>query len=129
MNDQQFVQNFARVTALTWVDEEYKNRLLNDPRETLLEAGIITPPDAEVRITEVQPEQFGTGNVEGQIARWHEGEKTGVYEFALALKPDDFDPDNVALSDMQLDVVAGGLQDAEAIDVSCCSCTPCTCCT
>jgi hypothetical protein len=119
-----FIQNYSRIVATSWVDDGFFNELLADPKSTLDENGLITPDDAEVRVVTIPADETGAGNIEGQYLRWQEGESTGVYELYISLKPEDFDPENVSLSEAQLEAVAGG-----AVDVSCCCCTPCCCCT
>ena len=127
-NKEEFVKNYSRVTALTWANEEYLKHLMAEPKTVLAEAGIQTRDDARINVITIEAAKTGGGSLDGQVERWMHGEQTGVYDFVLSLKPEGWEPGNVALSEMQLDGVAGGAQ-AEAISVSCCCCTPCTCCT
>jgi hypothetical protein len=114
-----FIQGYSKIMALSWVDEDYKSRLLNDPRSVLAEAGIATPEGA--RISVVTLDASGEGSIQDQLALWEEGESTGVYQLHVPLRPANFDPDDVVLSDTQLEAVAGGV-------IACCCCTPCCCC-
>lgn len=114
-----FVQGYSKIMATTWVDDAYKTRLFADPRSVLAEAGIGTPENAQVKIVSLAAS--GEGSIENQIELWEQGETTGIYELRVPLRPDDFDPDDVVLSDAHLEAVAGGV-------VACCCCTPCCCC-
>lgn len=119
----EFIQNYSKVVARTWVDDSFLNELLDNPKATLDENGLTTPEGADVQIVTVPAGETGSGSIEGQYSRWEAGEESGTYELHISLKPDDFDPENVNLSESQLDAVAGGLLDG------CCCCTPCCCCT
>jgi hypothetical protein len=122
-----FVQNYSRVMAMSWADDEYKDRLLQEPRQVLAEAGIAVPQNAQVNVITVASEEHGKGKIEDQIIMWEKGELTGTFDLLVPLKPVGWTPENVALTDEQLAAVAGG---AEAmISISCCCCTPCCCCT
>lgn len=119
----EFIQNYSKIVARSWVDEAFFDELVSKPKATLDANGLATPDDADVRIITVEHSNTGEGSIEGQHARWQKGEETGTYELYISLKPDDFDPENVNLSESQLDAVAGGLLD------NCCCCTPCCTCT
>jgi hypothetical protein len=130
MNEQQVLENFARVMAMAWGDENYKQQLLANPKEVLAAANIETPADATVRVIEVDVLGDTEGTVEDgrpYMESWFKGYETGVYEFILTKAPEGFDLGNMMLSDAQLDAVAGGIAAADG----CCSycCCPCTCCT
>jgi hypothetical protein len=113
--------------AMSWADDEYKDRLLQEPRQVLAEAGIAVPQNAQVNVITVASEEHGKGKIEDQIIMWEKGELTGTFDLLVPLKPVGWTPENVALTDEQLAAVAGG---AEAmISISCCCCTPCCCCT
>jgi hypothetical protein len=43
---------FAKVIAKAWSDEAYKQRLIDDPRTVLTEAGIDVPENREIRVFE-----------------------------------------------------------------------------
>jgi len=46
------------VIAESWTDEDYKNRLLADPKAVLAEDGIEVPADATVRVVDQQPNEW-----------------------------------------------------------------------
>ena len=123
-NQSEFIQNYSKIVAKTWVDEAFFDELVANPKAVLDENGLETPADADVRIVAVAANDTGEGTIEGQHARWEQGEESGTYELYVSRKPDDFDPENVSLSEADLEAVAGG-----DVDVSCCCCTPCCCCT
>jgi hypothetical protein len=122
-----FVQNYSRVMAMSWADEEYKDRLLKEPRTVLAEAGIPVPQNAKVNVITVSPDEQGKGKIEDQLIMWEKGEMTGTFDLLVPLKPAGWAPDNVALTDEQLAAVAGGMESE--LSISCCCCTPCCCCT
>ena len=45
-------KKYARVIAKAWVDEDFKNRLLDDPASTLKENGIEIPQGITIRFVE-----------------------------------------------------------------------------
>ena len=114
-----FVQSYSRVMALSWADEDYMKRLIAEPRQVLSEAGIATPESAKVNVITVSPEEQGKGKIEDQIIMWEKGDLTGTYDLLVPLKPADWSPSNIELSDEQLAAVAGGLEQANALSISC----------
>jgi hypothetical protein len=132
MNEKQILENFARVMAMAWSDEDYKEQLLDNPKEVLAAAGIETPPNAQIKINEVDTAAHHEGTVEEgrpSFDSWFQGYQTGQFEFTLTQAPEGFDLGNMMLSDVQLDTVAGGVY-ADSSE-GCCTycCCPCTCCT
>jgi hypothetical protein len=111
INRQEFIRNYANLVARTWVDESYLELLRANPVDTLARAGMPTIPGAVVRVVEMK--LTGQGRIEEQIDRWIEGNRTGLYDLWLSMKPEG------------VDVAVGGLASVEA----CCCCTPCCCCT
>jgi len=109
-----FITAYADMVAQTWIDDQYLDLLLASPAEVLARAGIPTAPGATIRI--IQVKLTGMGKVEDQVNSWIEGNRTGLYDLWLPLKPDDID-----LSP------GGGDPNACAGGASCC-CTPCCCC-
>ena len=45
----------GKVIARSWDDEDYKARLLSDPRAVLAEAGLDVPSGVEITVSERQP--------------------------------------------------------------------------
>ena len=74
----------GKVIARCWGDDEYKSRLIDDPRAVLSEAGLDPPPDIEIKVQEQMP---------GQVL------------LTLPPRPDDED---MELDDSRLEAVAGG---------------------
>jgi hypothetical protein len=129
MNEHQVLENFARVMAMAWGDETYRQQLLANPREVLAAADIETPPNAIIKVHEVDEVGDTQGSIENGrpfMESWFKGYETGVYEFILTKAPDGFDLGNMQLSDEQLDAVAGGNSSGGCCTYCCC---PCTCCT
>lgn len=114
-----FLQAYSKLVARTWASDEYLDALKNHPHNVLSEIGLEIPADADVEVRVVAA--TGDGKIEDQIARWEKGQETGFYEIVIAERPEDFDIEDMELSDAQLDAVAGG-------DYYCCCCTPCCCC-
>jgi hypothetical protein len=46
---------WSQLVAQVWSDEDFKQRLLSDPRAVLAEHGIDVPEDVEVRVVEDTP--------------------------------------------------------------------------
>jgi hypothetical protein len=111
VNRQEFIRNYANLVARTWVDESFLELLRANPVDTLARAGMPTIPGAVVRVVEMK--LTGQGRIEEQIDRWIEGNRTGLYDLWLSMKPEG------------VDVAVGGLASVDA----CCCCTPCCCCT
>ncbi len=49
---QELRKAWARVVAKAWADEEYKRRLLTDPRAVAAEAGVPLPEGLTVKVVE-----------------------------------------------------------------------------
>lgn len=75
-------QAFGKVIAQAWSDEDYKDRLLSDPRSVLAEAGIELEEGVEIKVVEEAP---------------------GVRHLVLPAPPADGQ-----LSDEELSQIAGG---------------------
>ncbi len=45
-------QTLGKVIATAWVDPEFKSRLLANPRAVLAEAGLMPPPQLELKVME-----------------------------------------------------------------------------
>lgn len=133
-----FLQSYSRLMVRSWASDEYFNKILDDPRSALNDVGIDVPSDAVINVIAVEP--TGEGKLEDQLVRWELGEQTGTYDLILAKRPEDFDINDMALSDNELDVIAGGAdligddpgyyaEDGGGCSTYCCCCTPCCCCT
>lgn len=77
-------RKYAQLVARAWKDDTFKQRLLQDPAEVLLEEGIAIPAGVEVRVVE---------------------NSDSVFYLSLPPKPSE------KLSEEQLDLVSGGLFD------------------
>ena len=73
----------GKVIARAWDDENYKARLMNEPRAVLAEAGLDVPSGVEITVSEQKP---------------------GTFHLALPPKPER----EGALDDTALEAVAGG---------------------
>ncbi len=51
-------KEWARVIAQAWVDEEFKKRLLADPKGVLKKEGIELPENLKVNITEAKEDEL-----------------------------------------------------------------------
>jgi hypothetical protein len=109
-----FIKAYANMVAQTWVDDSYLQLILANPVETLAAAGLPTAPGATIR--PVQVKMTGTGQISDQVDAWVEGNRTGLYNLWLPIKPDDVDM-----------APGGGGADACVGGASCC-CSPCCCC-
>lgn len=114
-NRTEFIKNYANMVAQTWVDDSYLQLILAKPAETLAAAGLPTAGGATIR--PIQCKLTGSGQITDQVAAWVEGNRTGLYDLWLPIKPDDVDVSP-----------GGGAPDACAGGASCC-CTPCCSCT
>jgi len=113
-NRQGFIKAYADMVARTWTDDTYLELILTDPANALARVGIATAPGAVIRV--LQHKITGSGKIEDQVDAWIEGNRTGLYDLFLPMRPDDFDVDP-----------GGGAPDACAGGGCCCS--PCCCCT
>jgi hypothetical protein len=114
-NRKAFIKAYANMVARTWVDEQYLELLLASPVEVLERAGIHTIPGAVLRI--IQHKITGSGKIEDQVDAWITGNRTGLYDLYLPMKPDDVEIPTT-----------GGAMSVETGDYCCCCC-PCCCCT
>ena len=129
-----FLHSYSRLMVRSWASEEYFNKVVENPKAALADVGIEVPSDATVNVITVKP--TGQGKLEDQLTYWEKGEASGHYDLFLAERPDDFDINDMALSDNELEVIAGGTQIAPieadgggCSSTYCCCCTPCCCCT
>ena len=51
-------KEWAKVIAQAWVDEEFKERLLADPKAVLKEQGIEFPENIKINITEAKEDEL-----------------------------------------------------------------------
>jgi hypothetical protein len=58
MDNYSLAQSFAHLFSHVWKNPSLKNRLEENPRETLLEYGITVPKDVEVEIVENTAKKF-----------------------------------------------------------------------
>jgi len=54
-------KRWARIVARTWDDEEFRQRLLANPRAVLREAGFDLPDDVEVEVVDRVPAEQSEG--------------------------------------------------------------------
>lgn len=112
-----FVSAYTKVLTAAWSDDNYVNRLEENPRTALAEQGLELPANATVRIVRAIG---GDPDLEAQVALWNAGKETGVYELRVPSSPQIEDRE---LSEADLEAVAGG------DNTYCCCCCPCCTCT
>jgi len=111
-----FIKSYADMVARTWTDESFLDLILASPADALAGAGMPTAPGATFRI--VQHKITGSGQIKDQVDAWVEGNRTGLYDLFLPMRPDDVD----------FEPGGGGDPNACAGGFGCCCC-PCCCCT
>lgn len=114
----EFVNTYTRVLITAWSSEDFSNRLAQDPKAALAEAGLAIPADAEVDIVRTVADS-PEASLDSQVQLWETGIATGRYVLYVPETPQ---IDMAELSEGDLDAVAAGLV------VACC-CSPCCCCT
>jgi hypothetical protein len=58
MSDQKERQKqWAKIVAKAWADEDYKQRLMEDPAEVLSEEGMAVPEGVEIKVVEATDKQ------------------------------------------------------------------------
>jgi hypothetical protein len=115
LNRQDFIKSYANMVARSWVDDSYLQLVLSNTAETLANAGMPTVSGSVIRIIQVKLPIAGA-KIEDQVNAWIDGNKTGLYNLFLPMKPDEF----------EVGPGAGG--DQPTSGESCCCC-PCCCCT
>jgi hypothetical protein len=115
LNRQDFIKNYANLVARTWTDDSYLQLVLSSSADTLASGGLPTVPGAVIRV--LQHVITGSGKIEDQVDAWIEGNRTGLYDLFLPMKPDQFD------------VTPGGAPGGDACAGGGCCCCPCCCCT
>ncbi|WP_156822630.1 hypothetical protein [Demetria terragena] len=122
----EFVAAYTQVLLASWSDDAYANRLDENPRSALAEAGLFLPEGVAVQITRADtasddPADFESQStavrLERQVQRYVEGLRTGLVVLHIPETPQ-IDTSELDLD--ELDEVAAGV-------VSCCCC-PCCCC-
>jgi hypothetical protein len=105
-NLQDFPRLYADLVQKVWSDDALLKKLENDPATTLAAAGIYTSAGATINI--ILRKLDRNAKLADQVAAWEEGEKTGVYDIIVPIKPE-----------------GGAALIPEGRD-GCCCC-PCTC--
>jgi len=52
---------WAQIVARAWDDQEFRRRLLTQPKEVLREVGFDLPADAEIELVDREPDQIPEG--------------------------------------------------------------------
>ncbi len=115
----EFVNTYTRVLITAWSSEDFSNRLAQDPKAALAEAGLAVPAGAEVDIVRTA-EDSPEASLDSQVQLWETGIATGRYVLYVPETPQ---IDMAELSEGDLDAVAAG-----NVIIACC-CSPCCCCT
>jgi hypothetical protein len=113
----EFVNTYTRVLITAWSSEDFSNRLGQDPKAALAEAGLAVPEGAQVDIVRSVTEGSPEASLDSQVQLWETGIATGRYVLYVPETPQ---IDMAELSEGDLDAVAAGL-------VIACCCTPCCC--
>lgn len=111
-----FTQAFSTLVFQSWTSEEYQNKLTQTPHAAMAAVGLAVPADATITLR--TEKAAGQHNVDEHLARWEEGERTGIYQFVLAERPDDLE--DMPLADESLLEIVGGVEN------NCCCATCCT---
>jgi hypothetical protein len=109
-----FIGGYTRALINAWTTEEFAAKLDVDPKAALVEAGIVIPDNAEVRIDR----GLAGPSADNQQGSLDEGRTTGVYRFSI---PADPQIDTNELSEEDLAGMAAGTS-------YCCSCCTNPCC-
>jgi nitrile hydratase len=80
-------KGWARIVARTWDDEEFRQRLLANPRAVLREAGFDLPDDLEVEVVDRVPDEHLEGVTCVQLPGRPEGDD--IIEHGLSAPADD----------------------------------------
>jgi len=115
---QDFIKNYANMVARTWVDDSYLDLVVANPVSALTRAGLAVPDGSTVRV--IQHKITGSGQISDQVDAWVEGNRTGLFDLFLPMRPDDVDIDGSGGGEP-----VGGCAGGNA----CCCCSPCCCCT
>lgn len=107
-NIQEFTTLYAKVVEQAWDDPTFLAMLLQNPSRTLAASGLSTVDGATVNI--VLRKLDRNAKLGNQLALWEEGDRSGVYDIIIPIKPD---PSTTLFPE-------GG-------EGGCCSC-PCCCC-
>lgn len=116
----EFLNNYTKLLIASWSDEAVADRLVLDPKTVLGEFGLAVSGDARVEVVRQIPPDHGEPDQDFQVRLWEQGLETGYFEMHIPETPQ---IDMSELSEYELEGVAGGWS------ISCCSCTPCCCCT
>jgi hypothetical protein len=115
----EFVNAYTRVLITAWSSEDFSNRLTQDPKAAVAEAGLVIPADATVEIIRNVSDGSPEATLDSQVQLWEQGITSGHYVLYVPETPQ---IDMAELSEGDLDAVAAGLT------IGCC-CTPCCSCT
>jgi hypothetical protein len=115
-----FLITYGKVVARSWEDKEYHDRLVEDPRAVLSEAGLTIPAGINIDVVEFSTSGAGGGDANSTDAlygTWEKAAESGTFTLPLPATPPE--AGDVVLYDEELESVAGGG------DLCCC---PCCCC-
>ncbi len=70
--------HWGKIVARTWSDEEYKSRVLSEPRQVLAEEGFVIPEDVDITVSD-----GGTSTVHLVVTPMPEGVDTQIDDESL----------------------------------------------
>jgi hypothetical protein len=110
-----FVHTWGAILMKSWEDEDFKQRLHNDPKSVLAEEGIEVAPDAQV-VIETPPADAGP-DLDKQISLFEEGQSSGTYVFYVQ---ESNQLETQEISEKELEGVAAGSCSSSIISCCCC---------
>lgn len=117
----EFIAAYTQVLLASWSDDAYAQRLDENPRLALAEAGLLLPDNVEIDIVRADQMPDDAERTDDRLERQVERYASGLEAGRVALHiPSTPQIDTSELDLDELDEVAAGL-------VSCCCC-PCCCC-
>jgi len=122
ISTEKFLQAYGQLLVQLWGLPPLKKRFHNEPEKVLKEFGL-DPEGARVMIESPggKPGWIPEATPESQVKLWNEGKKAGKIRFIFPENPPE-DLSTQALSDKELEAIAGGSS------YNCCCCSPCCCC-
>ncbi len=110
-----FVHTWGKILMKSWEDEDFKQRLHDDPNAVFAEEGLEVQPGATINI-ETPPSDAGP-DLDRQVALYEEGRDTGTYTFYVQ---ESNQLETQEISEKELEGVAAGSCSSSIISCCCC---------